>query len=131
MIQSEAYFLFSLRIWSVVSSSWVTNGLWWLLTPVLYLLLNLYISSLTVIILKSRWIVSLVTYQSAFIRDLSVFDWKCRSISMLELLAVPHRSYRIEYGDILLCKSIRSSSIFISLWLIIITFFTGNINCLF
>ena len=41
-------------------------------------------------ILRSRWIVSLVTYQAAFIRDLSVFDWKRRSISMLELLAVPH-----------------------------------------
>ena len=24
------------------------------------------------------------------IKDLSVFDWKCRSISMLELLAVRH-----------------------------------------
>ena len=90
MLQSKGYFLFSLRIWSVVSSSWVTNGLWWLLTVVLYLLLNLYISSLTVGILRSRWIVSLVTYQGAFIRDLSVFDWKRWSISMLELLAVPH-----------------------------------------
>ena len=33
------YFLFSLRIWSVVSSSWVTNELWWLLTLVFHLLL--------------------------------------------------------------------------------------------
>ena len=56
----------------------------------LYLLLDLYISFLTVGILRSQWIVSLVTYQDAFIRDLSVFDWKRRSISMLELLAVPH-----------------------------------------
>ena len=54
----------------------MTNGLWWLLTLALYLLLDLYISSLTVGILKSRWIVSLVTYQGAFIRDLGVFDWK-------------------------------------------------------
>ena len=74
----------------MVSSSWVTNGLWWLLTLVLYLLLDLCISSLTVGILRSGWIVSLVTYQGASIRDLSVFDWKGWSISMLELLAVPH-----------------------------------------
>ena len=68
----------------------MTSGLWWLLTPVLYLLLDLCISSLTVDILRSRWIVSLVTYQDAFNWDLSVFDWKRWSISMLELLAVPH-----------------------------------------
>ena len=68
----------------------MTNGSWWLLTLALYLLLDLDISSLTVGILRSRWIVSLVTYQGAFIRDLSVFDWKRVSISMLELLAVPH-----------------------------------------
>ena len=68
----------------------MTNELWWLLTLTLYLLLDLYISSLTVGILRSRWIASLVTYQGAFIRDLSVFDWKRWSISMLELLAVPH-----------------------------------------
>ena len=73
-----------------MSSSWVTNGLWWLLTLALYLLQDLYISSLIVSILRSRWIVSLVTYQDAFIIDLSVFDWKRWSISMLELLAVPH-----------------------------------------
>ena len=30
------------------------------------------------------------TYQGAFNRDLSIFDWKRWSISMLELLAVPH-----------------------------------------
>ena len=60
----------------MVSSSWVTNGLWWLLILALYLLLDLYISSLTVGILRSRWIVSLVIYQSASIRDLRVFDWK-------------------------------------------------------
>ena len=51
-------------------------------------------SSLTVDILRSRCIASLVTYQCAykcaFIRDLCVFDWKRWSISMLELLAVPH-----------------------------------------
>ena len=52
----------------------MTNELWWLLTFALYLLLDLYISSLTVGILRSRWITSLVTYQGAFIRDLSVFD---------------------------------------------------------
>ena len=46
-----------------MSSSWVTSGLWWLLTLVLYLLLDLCISTLTVGILRSRWIVSLVTYQ--------------------------------------------------------------------
>ena len=74
--EHRGYFLFSLRIWSVVSSSWVTNGLWWLLTLELYLLLDLCISSLTVGILRSRWIVSLVTYQGAFNKDLSVFDWK-------------------------------------------------------
>ena len=73
-----------------MSSGWVTSGLWWLLTLVLYLLLDLCISSLTVGILRSRWIVSLVTYQGAFNRDLSVFDWKRWSISMLELLAVPY-----------------------------------------
>ena len=50
----------------------MTIGLWWLLSLALYLLLDLYISSLIVGILKSRWIVSLVTYQGAFIRDLSV-----------------------------------------------------------
>ena len=74
--EHRGYFLFSLRIWSVVSSSWVTNGLWWLLTLELYLLLDLCISSLTVGILRSRWIVSLVTYQGAFNKDLIVFDWK-------------------------------------------------------
>ena len=73
-----------------MSSNWVTNGLWWLLTLVLYLLLDLCILSLTEGILRSWWIVSLVTYQSAFNRDLSVFDWKRWSVSMLELLAVPH-----------------------------------------
>ena len=54
----------------------MTNGLWRLLTLALYLFLDLYISSLTVGISRLRWIVSLVTYQGAFIRDLSVFDWK-------------------------------------------------------
>ena len=68
----------------------MTYGLWWLLTLALYLLQDLYISSLIVSILRSRWSVSLVTYQDAFIIDLSVFDWKRWSISMLELLAVPH-----------------------------------------
>ena len=56
----------------------------------LYLLLYFDISSLTAGILRSRCIAPLVTYQGAFIRELSVFDWKRRSISMLELLAVPH-----------------------------------------
>ena len=60
----------------------MTNELWWLLTFALYLLLDLYISSLTVGILRSRWIASLVSYQGAFIRDLSVFDWKRWSISL-------------------------------------------------
>ena len=46
-----------------MSSNWVTNGFWWLLTPVLYLLLNLDIFSLTVGILRSRCIVSLVTLE--------------------------------------------------------------------
>ena len=69
----------------------MTNGLWWLLTLTLYPLLDLCISSLTVGILRSRWIASLVTYQGTFNRDLSVFDWKRWSISMLELLAVPYR----------------------------------------
>ena len=46
-----------------MSINWVTNGLWWLLTLVLYLLLNLDISSLTVGILRSRCIVSLVTLE--------------------------------------------------------------------
>ena len=46
-----------------MSSTWVTNGFWWLLTPVLYLLLNLDIFSLTVGILRSRCIVSLVTLE--------------------------------------------------------------------
>ena len=46
-----------------MSSNWVTNGFWWLLTLVLYLLLNLDISSLTVGILRSRCIVSLVTLE--------------------------------------------------------------------
>ena len=68
----------------------MTSGLWWLLTLVLYLFLDLCISSLTVGILRSRWIVSLVTYQGAFNRDLSVFDLKRWSIPMLELLAVSH-----------------------------------------
>ena len=68
----------------------MTNELWWLLTFALYLLLDLYIFSLTVDILRSRWIVSLVTYQGAYNKDLSVFDWKRWSISMLELLAVFH-----------------------------------------
>ena len=68
----------------------MTSGLWWLLTLVIYQLLELCISSLTVGILRSRWIASLVTYQGASIRDLRVFDWKRWSISMLELLAVPH-----------------------------------------
>ena len=70
----------------------MTNGLWWLLTLALYLLLDLCISSLTVGILRSRWIVSLVTYQGAFIRDLSVFDWKRWSISMLDSVG-PDRFY--------------------------------------
>ena len=41
----------------------------------LYLLLNLDISSLTVGILRSLCIVSLVTYQGASIKNLRVFDW--------------------------------------------------------
>ena len=40
----------------------------------LYLLLNLDISSLTVSILRSRCIVSLVTYQAVSIKDLRDFD---------------------------------------------------------
>ena len=68
----------------------MTNGLWWLLTLALYLLLELRISSFIVDILRSRWIVSLVTDQGTFIRDLHVFDWKRWSISMLELLTVSH-----------------------------------------
>ena len=44
------------------------------MTLLLYLLLYFDISSLTVDILRSRCIASLVTYQSAFIRDLGVFD---------------------------------------------------------
>ena len=39
------------------------------------ILLNLDISSLTVGILRSRYVVSLVTYQGASIKDLRVFDW--------------------------------------------------------
>ena len=73
-----------------MSSNWVTNGFWWLLTLILYLFLNLDISFLTAGILRSRCIVSLVTYQSASIKDLRVFDWNCWTISMLELLAVSH-----------------------------------------
>ena len=46
-----------------MSSNWVTNGFWWLLTLVLYLLLNLDIFSLTVGILRSRCIASLVTLE--------------------------------------------------------------------
>ena len=41
----------------------------------LYLLLNFDISSLTVGISRSRYIVSLVTCQSAAFKDLRVFDW--------------------------------------------------------
>ena len=41
----------------------------------LYLLLNLDISSLTVGILRSRYIVSLITYQGPSIKDPRVFDW--------------------------------------------------------
>ena len=41
----------------------------------LYLLLNLDIFSFTVNILRSRCIVSLVTYEGASIKDLGVFDW--------------------------------------------------------
>ena len=58
-----------------MSSNWVTSGFWWLLILVLYLLLNLDISSLIIGILMSRCIVSLVTYQGASIKDLKVFDW--------------------------------------------------------
>ena len=77
-------------MWSVVSSSPVIRGFRCLLTLLLYLQLYFVISSSTVGILRSRWIVSLVTYQGAFNRDLSVFDWERWNISMLELLAVPH-----------------------------------------
>ena len=77
-------------MWSVVSSSPVIRGFRCLLTLLLYLQLYFAISSLSVGILRSRCIFSLVTYQGASIRDLSVFDWKRWSISMLELLAVPH-----------------------------------------
>ena len=56
----------------------------------LYLLLNLHISSLTVGILRWQGIVSLVVYQGTSIKDLRVFDWNRRRISMLELLVVPH-----------------------------------------
>ena len=41
----------------------------------LYLLLNLHISSLTVDILRWQGIVSLVVYQGTSIKDLGVFDW--------------------------------------------------------
>ena len=47
-----------------------------MLTLLKYLLLHFVISSLTVGILRSRCIASLVTYQGASIRDLSVFHWK-------------------------------------------------------
>ena len=57
---------------------------------ILYVLVNLDISFLTVGILRSRCIVSLVTYQGASIKNLRVFDWNRWRISMLELLAVPH-----------------------------------------
>ena len=46
------------------------------MTLLLYLLISFDISSLTVGILRSRCVALLVTYQGAFIRDLSVFDWK-------------------------------------------------------
>ena len=76
MLQSKGYYcLFRLRIWSVVSSNWVTNWFRWLLTLILYLFLNLDISSLTVGILRSRCVVSLVTNQGASIKNLRVFDW--------------------------------------------------------
>ena len=73
-----------------MSTNWVTNGFWWLLTLILYLFLNLDISSLTVGILRSPCIVSLATDQGASIKDFRVFDWNRWRISMLELLAVPH-----------------------------------------
>ena len=57
-----------------MSSNWVTNGFRWLLTLILYLFLNLDISSLIVGILRSGCIVSLVTYQGASVKDLRVFD---------------------------------------------------------
>ena len=58
-----------------MSSNWVTNGFRWLLTLILYLFLNLDISSLIMGILRSECIVSLVTYQGASVKDLRVFDW--------------------------------------------------------
>ena len=101
MIQFKGYFLFSLRIWSVVSSSWVTNGLWWLLTLVLYL--DLCISYLTVGILRSRWIVSLVHTRMHLIGILafsigSVGVFQCWNYLLFPIVGLRWTPDRFYYG---------------------------------
>ena len=76
MLGSNGWCFLSLWICFDVLSNLVIRGFPYLLTLLIYLLLHLVISSLTVDTLRSRCIASLVTYQGASIRNLSVFDWK-------------------------------------------------------
>ena len=76
----------------------MTNGFWWLLTLVLYLLLDLCISSLTVGILRSRWIVSLVTYQGAFVTALDLENFqRFRGTKRFILKALCGQTFRCPY----------------------------------
>ena len=72
MLGSNGWCFLGLRICSDVLSNLVIRGFPCLLTLLIYLLLHLVISSLTVDTLRSRCIASLVTYQDASIRDLRV-----------------------------------------------------------
>ena len=91
-----------------MSSSWATNGLWWLLTLVLYLLLDLCISSLTVSILRWRCIASLVTYRAHLLGILvfsigSVKVFQCWNYLLFPIVGfrwskqVLLRSYRAQF----------------------------------
>ena len=56
-------------------SNWVTNGFWWLLTLMLYLLLNLDISSLTIGILRSRCILRILKFSIGIVEELLCWNY--------------------------------------------------------
>ena len=127
MFKFKEYCLFSLRIWSAVSSNWLTNGFWWLLTLILYLLLNFDISSLTVGILRSRCIVSLVTYQDASIKHLRA-TW----LLAIDFVIITPNSIRIFFPMRYFLTKLILLYIIIGIWFSILKYlFTYNIYAWF
>lgn len=78
------------RFVGVLLKRFIASLFGWLASLVWYLLLNLLISSRTVGIVRSFWIISFVTNQSAPEINLNTFDWKRCSMSIFVLLADPH-----------------------------------------